>query len=258
MVTEIFWFILSPFHMYKKDTNEVQQKIEQNQATIDEFRALTHLYFDILEAVFYEAIDIKHFIIPDYWLSLSYSSLIRKLRTYQELEILKKLPSFKFDDYSNLEINAEGMIVEYPKKRQKIQEYMAQIEKLFLEVYKMEGNFPEIMERDIVEDRELVLEHIEKRKSIYENISTEIIPLPKTWKWDLDKKTYILTEDRKITFKENKSNLKILFELLVKADGNWKQEKEITPKLLLMKNGKKPTVRSRIRISKFSFSDGHI
>jgi|WetSurMetagenome_2_1015567.scaffolds.fasta_scaffold08608_4 predicted transcriptional regulator len=173
MFSDIFGFIRDVLFPSKDYLGEMSLKLERKRTSVDEYRALVRLYFDIHEVVFGNVRTVSQFTVPDHWLSLSYSGLLRNLMFRQENEeILKSLPPFIFDDYSNLEVNAEGMINNYPLKRQRTQEYMGIIEKLFYKVCKLEGHLSEIIEDDIKYDRGLIREHKAKRGGLINDKST--------------------------------------------------------------------------------------
>jgi hypothetical protein len=158
---------------------EYDQLIYKQNEIVETYRAFLKLYQDILDAVLYPINDINEFIEPDNWLSLYFVKIVNSLKIIQMggictfdiymnhhlddeesdkliylaqdwwLNRTKQLPPFDFDDFPNLTVNAERMIREYPQKRERLMHYREQIEKLFLEVCKVEANLPDILERDI-------------------------------------------------------------------------------------------------------------
>ena len=82
--------------------------------SIEWYRAINKLYFDILEAVFGDYRTNDKYIIPDIWLNLTFTSVLGMLKDGQEYYFKKYLPYFNFDDYINFKVNYDYMIKNYP------------------------------------------------------------------------------------------------------------------------------------------------
>lgn len=140
-----------------------EQEQYKKQTTIESYRALVRLYFEILDVAFH-GVGSKDYIKPDSWLSLEFNHILKKLNFYQKETIIKDLlPIFNFNDYINFNINIEYMIANYPQKKKEILDYRALIENIFIYECKVEGNLPEYEERDIKYTEEMIMEYKTKR-----------------------------------------------------------------------------------------------
>lgn len=151
-----------------------QEYIEKHQKEvelIEWYRGLNKVYFEIFEAVFHNYRNNEPYVIPDYWLNLSFSKLINILKELQQMPILKNLPHFDFDDCVSLTVNYEQMIKDYPLNRQRMLDYRSRIEQLFyLKNKGVEGNLSEDLEQDLKYYDELIQKHKEKRGLKYETV----------------------------------------------------------------------------------------
>lgn len=197
---------------------EYDQLQYKKHEIVETFRAFLKLYQDILVAVLYQINNINEFVEPDNWLSLYFVEIVNSLRIIQNggvctfniylnhhlddgesdkliylaqdwwLNRAKQLSPFDFDDFPNLTVNAERMIRDYPHKRERILQYREHIEKLFLEVCKVEANLPDILERDINgEYKREIQKHLKKRKKQLMKIgklNNNTSLLPKSFQWN--------------------------------------------------------------------------
>jgi hypothetical protein len=140
-----------------------EQEQYKKQTAIESYRALARLYSEILDVAFH-GISSKDYTKPDFWLSLEFSHILKKLKIYQEETLIKDLlPIINFNDYINFNINIEYMIANYPQKRKEILDYRALIENIFIYECKVEGNLSEHEQRDIKYTEEMIREYKIKR-----------------------------------------------------------------------------------------------
>src|SRR5258708_3115244 len=140
-----------------------EQELYKKRTTIESYRALVRLYFEILDVAFH-GVSLKDYTEPDSWLSLEFSHMLKKLNFHQEDTIIKDLlPIFNFNDYINFNINIKYIIPIYPQKRKEILDYRALIENIFIYECKVEGNLPEHEEIDIKYTEDMIREYKIKR-----------------------------------------------------------------------------------------------
>jgi hypothetical protein len=124
-------------------------EFEEEREIIEKYRALVKIYNDILDAVFLNTTQTTY-IEPGFWLNSHFAHLRRQIIHAQEdVEVLKTLPLFNFNDYTSLTINTDWMIQNYFQKRIEILKYRSEIENLFILKCKMEGRLDEYFIRDL-------------------------------------------------------------------------------------------------------------
>jgi hypothetical protein len=225
---------------YFTKPEDYEKKRLYKMVCIEWYRALVIRYARILYVVFNNP-----YIPPTFWLNQFYVRMIPELQLYQQHAYFKELPPFDFADYPTLTVNSERKIQEYPEKRKRLLLYMEKVEQLFLLICKVEGNLDEYQERDLREYDELIEEHKNRVKSHNNTDEPTTVAFPSYWHWSADKKEYILDDTHIIRFTEDKSNVKTLFEILVKEQGPYVDQNKITAKFEYKKNStKKPIIYS--------------
>lgn len=199
----LFDFVLSLIGRNKPAPSHLDY--EKERESIEWYRGLNRVYFDIFEVVFSGYKSNEPFVVPDYWLNLSFVHLVNILKGAEQYTYIKRLPHFNYDDCVSLTINYEQMIKKYPIKRQMILDYRERIEQLFwLKNKGVEGNLPDYSEKDIIDYDELIQKHKEKRGLKQE-----------------------LQKSSTLQFYHHKSDKKSVYKILEKHKNEWVNKRTI-------------------------------